>query len=56
MWLKPLKCEFHQTETEYLEFIVSQDGIKVDAVKTKAYKDRGKTYSEERNTELPRIL
>ena len=34
--LKPSKCEFHQTETEYLGFIVSQEGIKVDPVKTKA--------------------
>ena len=36
MRLKPSKCEFHQTETEYLGFIVSQQGIKVDPVKTKA--------------------
>ena len=27
MRLKPSKCEFHQTETEYLGFIVSQQGI-----------------------------
>ena len=33
---KPSKCEFHQTETEYLGFIISQEGIKVDPVKTKA--------------------
>ena len=36
MRLKPSKCEFHQTETEYLGFIISQEGIKVDPVKTKA--------------------
>ena len=36
MRLKPSKCEFHQTETEYLGFIVSQEGIKVDPIKTKA--------------------
>ena len=36
MWLKPSKCEFHQTETEYLGFIFSQQDIKVDPVKTKA--------------------
>ena len=36
MRLKPSKCEFHQTETEYLEFISSQNGIKVDSIKTKA--------------------
>ena len=33
---KPSKCEFHQKETEYLGFIISQEGIKVDQVKTKA--------------------
>ena len=31
-----MKCEFHQTETEYLRFIISQEGIKVDPVTTKA--------------------
>ena len=36
MRLKPSKWEFHQTETEYLGFIVSQEGIKVDPIKTKA--------------------
>ena len=36
MRLKPSKCEFHQTETEYLGFIISEDCIKVDPVKTKA--------------------
>ena len=36
MRLKPSKCEFHQMETEYLGFIISQEGIKVDPVKTKA--------------------
>ena len=36
MRLKPSKCEFHQKETEYLGFIVSQEGIKVDPIKTKA--------------------
>ena len=36
MRLKLSKCEFHQTATEYLEFIFSQQGIKVDPVKTKA--------------------
>ena len=33
--LKPSKCEFHQTETEYPGFIISQEGIRVDPVKTK---------------------
>ena len=36
MRLKPSKCEFPQTETEYPGFIVSQEGIKVDSIKTKA--------------------
>ena len=36
MRLKPSKCEFHQTETEFHGFIISQEGIKVDPVKTKA--------------------
>ena len=36
MRLKSSKCEFHQMETEYLGFIISQEGIKVDPVKTKA--------------------
>ena len=36
MRLKLSKCAFHQTETEYLGFIVSQEGIKVDSIKTKA--------------------
>ena len=36
MRLKPSKCKFHQMETEYLGFIISQEGIKVDPVKTKA--------------------
>ena len=36
MRLKPSKCEFHQTETEYHGFIVSQQDIKMDPVKTKA--------------------
>ena len=36
MRLEPSKCEFHQTETEYLGFIISQEGIKVDPVTTKA--------------------
>ena len=36
MRLKPSKCEFHHTETEYLGFIISQEGIKVDPIKTKA--------------------
>jgi len=36
MKLKPTKSEFHQTETEYLGFIVGQEGIKVNPIKTKA--------------------
>ena len=36
MKVKPSKCEFHQKETEYLGFIVSEEGIKADPVKTQA--------------------
>ena len=36
MRLKPSKGEFHQTEMEYLRFIISPEGIKMDPVKTKA--------------------
>ena len=36
MRLKPSKSEFHQTETEYLRFIVSHEGIKEYPIKTKA--------------------
>src|ERR1700712_5944902 len=32
--VKPSKCEFHQEETEYLGFIVNQDGVKTDPAKT----------------------
>ena len=40
--LKLSKCQFHQTETEYLGFIVSQQGMKVDPVKTKAIRKLAK--------------
>ena len=36
MRIKPSKCAFHQTETEYLGFVVSQEGMKVDQINTKA--------------------
>ena len=36
MRLKLSKYEFHQRETEYLGFPISQEAIKVDLVKTKA--------------------
>ena len=36
MRLNASKCEFHQTETEYLGFIISQEDIKKGLVKTKA--------------------
>ena len=34
MKIKPGKCEFHATETEYLGFIIGREGIKVDPIKT----------------------
>ncbi len=36
MRCKPSKCEFHKTETEYLGFIINQEGVQMDPVKTKA--------------------
>jgi len=36
MKVKPSKCEFHQSETEYLGFIMGQEGVKTDPVKTRA--------------------
>jgi len=36
MKVKPSKCEFHQSETEYLGFIIGQEGVKTDPVKTQA--------------------
>ena len=46
MRLKPSKYEFHQTEIEYLGVIVSQQGIKVDPVKTKAIRTWAKPISK----------
>ena len=39
MKVKPSKCEFHQRETEYLGFIIGQEGVKTDSVKTQAIWD-----------------
>jgi len=39
MQVKPSKCEFHQSETEYLGFIIVQEGVKTDPVKTQAIWD-----------------
>jgi len=39
MKVKPSKCEFHQNETEYLGFIIGQEGVKTDLVKTQAIWD-----------------
>ena len=36
MKVKPSKCEFHQTEKEYLGLIIGQEGVKTDPVKTPA--------------------
>jgi len=36
MRVKPSKCEFHQNETEYLGFIIGQEGVKTDPVKKQA--------------------
>jgi len=39
MKLRPSKCEFHQRETEYLGFIINNQGVKVDPIKTAAIWD-----------------
>jgi len=39
MKVKPSKCEFHQSETEYLRFIIGQEEVKTDSVKTEAIWD-----------------
>jgi len=39
MKVKPSKCEFHPSETEYLGFIIGQEGVKTDPVKTQAIWD-----------------
>jgi len=39
MKIKPSKCEFHQNETEYLGFIIGQEGVKTDPVKTQGIWD-----------------
>jgi len=39
MKVKPSNCEFHQSETEYLGFIIGQKGVKTDTVKTQAIWD-----------------
>jgi len=39
MKVKPSKCEFHQSETEYLGFIIGQEGVKTDPTKTQAIWD-----------------
>jgi len=36
MKLKPSKCEFYQRETEYLGFIINNEGVKVVPIKTPA--------------------
>ena len=39
MKLKPSKCEFQQQETKYLGFIINNEGVKVDPMKTPAIWD-----------------
>ena len=39
MKIKPSKCEFHKKETEYLGYIMSEEGIKADPLKTQAIWD-----------------
>jgi len=37
--VKSSKCEFHQSETEYLGFIIGEEAVKTDPVKTQAIWD-----------------
>jgi len=39
MKVKPSKCEFHQSEREYVGFIIEQEGVETDPVKTQAISD-----------------
>jgi len=39
MKVKPSKCKFHQSETEYLAFIIGREGVRRDPVKTQAIWD-----------------
>jgi len=39
MKVKPSKCQFHQNEREYLGFIIGQEGVKTNPVKTQAILD-----------------
>ena len=39
MKVKPSKCEFHKKATEYLGFIIGEEGIKADPVITQAIWD-----------------
>jgi len=36
LYLKPSKCQFHQTEISFLGYIINQDGIKMDPIKVEA--------------------
>jgi len=39
MKVKPSKCEFHQSETEYPGFLIGQEGVMTDPVKIQAIWD-----------------
>jgi len=39
MKVKPSKCEFQQNETEYLGYIIGQEGVKTDPIRTQAIWD-----------------
>src|SRR5277367_4541788 len=36
LYLKPSKCQFHQTDISFLGYIINQDGIKMDPIKVEA--------------------
>jgi len=53
MKVKPSKCEFHQSETEYLGFFIGQEGVKTDPVKTQAIWE---WTTPKKNKEIPCFL
>ena len=39
LYLQPEKCEFHVKETDYLGFVISDKGVKMDPKKLQAVQD-----------------
>jgi len=56
MKLKPSKCEFHQQETEYLGFIINNEGVKVDPIKNCSHMGLESTYQQKWNSGIHGVL